>query len=147
MLVVLRTSWPLLFGMLLLLMGNGVQGTLLGIRGGLEGIDAASMSLVMSGYYLGFLVGSRLGAKLSGAEEGVVKWAGFGLLPQAGLALALALLFTKTFPSFGDGASALTLGVVACNEIVAPALLRYALVQSGEAGKRDPAEVGEVAAH
>ena len=59
MLVVLRTSWPLLFGMLLLLMGNGVQGTLLGIRGGLEGIDPASMSLVMSGYYLGFLVGSR----------------------------------------------------------------------------------------
>lgn len=59
MLTVLRTSWPLLFGMLLLLMGNGVQGTLLGIRGGLEGIDAASMSLVMSGYYLGFLVGSR----------------------------------------------------------------------------------------
>ena len=47
MLVVLRTSWPLLFGMLLLLMGNGVQGTLLGIRGGLEGIDAAAMSLVM----------------------------------------------------------------------------------------------------
>lgn len=59
MLVVLRTSWTLLFGMLLLLMGNGVQGTLLGIRGGLEGIDAAAMSLVMSGYYLGFLVGSR----------------------------------------------------------------------------------------
>lgn len=58
MLSVLRSSWPLLLGMLLLLMGNGIQGTLLGIRGAIEGLDAASMSVVMSGYYVGFLAGS-----------------------------------------------------------------------------------------
>ena len=59
MLYVLRTSWPLLLGMLLLLVGNGLQGTLLGIRGAIEGYDAATMSLVMSAYYVGFLVGSQ----------------------------------------------------------------------------------------
>ncbi len=59
MLTVLRSSWALLLGVLLLLIGNGLQGTLLGIRGGIEGYDAATMSLVMSGYYVGFLVGSR----------------------------------------------------------------------------------------
>jgi MFS family permease len=59
MLYVLRTSWPLLLGMLLLLLGNGLQGTLLGIRGAIEGYDAATMSLVMSAYYVGFLLGSR----------------------------------------------------------------------------------------
>jgi MFS family permease len=59
MLYVLKTSWPLLLGMMLLLVGNGLQGTLLGIRGGLEGYDAATMSVVMSGYYVGFLLGSR----------------------------------------------------------------------------------------
>ena len=59
MLYVLRTSWALLFGMLLLLLGNGLQGTLLGIRGAIEGFDAETMALVMSAYYVGFLLGSR----------------------------------------------------------------------------------------
>jgi MFS family permease len=59
MLYILRHSWALLLGMLLLLLGNGLQGTLLGIRGAIEGYDAATMSLVMSAYYVGFLAGSR----------------------------------------------------------------------------------------
>ncbi len=59
MLFVLRNSWPLLLGMMLLMLGNGIQGTLLGIRGSIEGYDAGSMSLVMSAYFVGFLLGSR----------------------------------------------------------------------------------------
>jgi MFS family permease len=59
MLAVLLNSWALLAGILLLLIGNGLQGTLLGIRGAIEGFDAATMSVVMSAYYLGFLAGSR----------------------------------------------------------------------------------------
>jgi MFS family permease len=59
MILVLRNSWALLLGMMLLLIGNGLQGTLLGVRGAIEGFDAATMSLVMSAYYLGFLAGSR----------------------------------------------------------------------------------------
>ena len=39
MLTVLRTTWPLLLGILLLMVGNGMQGTLLGIRGSIEGIS------------------------------------------------------------------------------------------------------------
>ena len=39
---VMRSSWPLLLGILLLMVGNGMQGTLLGIRGGIEGIPSAS---------------------------------------------------------------------------------------------------------
>lgn len=59
MLFVLRNSWALLLGMMLLLMGNGMQGTLLGVRGGIEGYGAGEMSLVMSAYFVGFLFGSR----------------------------------------------------------------------------------------
>lgn len=58
MLSVLRTTWPLFLGILLLMVGNGMQGTLLGIRGGLEGIPTIQMSVVMSGYFAGFLLGS-----------------------------------------------------------------------------------------
>ena len=59
MLQVLTNSWALLLGLLLLLVGNGLQGTLLGIRGAIEGYDAATMSWVMFAYFAGFLLGSR----------------------------------------------------------------------------------------
>lgn len=81
-----------------------------------------------------FLYGSRVAARWAGASEAVQRWVGFGLLPQAGLALALSMLFAETFPSFGAEAGALTLGIVAINELVAPVLYRVALVRSGEAG-------------
>lgn len=82
----------------------------------------------------GLLGGAKLGAKLANAPPSVRRWAGFGLLPQAGLALALATLFRDTFPELGGEASALTLAVVALNEMVAPVVHRYAIVKSGEAG-------------
>ncbi|HBM59958.1 MAG TPA: MFS transporter [Citreicella sp.] len=57
---VLRNSWALLLGIMLLMVGNGLQGSLLGVRGGQAGFSALSMSLVMSGYFAGFLVASRM---------------------------------------------------------------------------------------
>ncbi|WP_306110566.1 MULTISPECIES: MFS transporter [Roseovarius] len=56
---VLSSAWALLLGMMLLQVGNGMQGTLLGVRGQMEGFSTLEMSLVMSGYFLGFLFGSR----------------------------------------------------------------------------------------
>jgi MFS family permease len=61
---VFSNSWALLLGMLLLMVGNGLQGTLLGIRGEIEGFSTSSMSLVMSAYFLGFLGGSRLAPRM-----------------------------------------------------------------------------------
>jgi Kef-type K+ transport system membrane component KefB len=102
----------------------------------LVGVPACIFVLVRAG---GFLVGANVGARLAGAPDSVRRWVGLGLLPQAGLALALSALFAKTFPELGEHARALTLGVVAINEMVAPALYRLALVKSGEAGKRESA--------
>ncbi len=53
-------SWALLLGMMLLMVGNGLQGTLLGIRGEIEGFSTFEMSMVMSAYFVGFLGGSRM---------------------------------------------------------------------------------------
>jgi Kef-type K+ transport system membrane component KefB len=91
---------------------------------------------------IGFQVGNRVAAWKSGAPDVVRRFGGFGLMPQAGLALALALLFTKTFPQFGASASALVFGVVALNELIAPVLFRLALVRSGEAGGRHRVDSG-----
>ena len=60
MISVLRTTWPLLTGLLLLMIGNGLQGTLLGIRGKIEGFTTLEISMVMSAYFVGFLLASKL---------------------------------------------------------------------------------------
>ena len=52
MVQVLTASWALLLGMLLLMVGNGLQGTLLGVRGDLEGFSTFEMSVVMSAYFV-----------------------------------------------------------------------------------------------
>ena len=64
MIPVLRSSWPLFLGMFMLMVGNGLQGTLLGVRGGVENFSTFHMSLVMSGYFVGFLGGSRLAPEM-----------------------------------------------------------------------------------
>jgi len=60
MLAVLRNSWALLLGMFLLMLGNGMQGTVLGVRGGLEAFGSTTMGFVMAGYFAGFLGGAQM---------------------------------------------------------------------------------------
>jgi len=57
---VFKNTWALMLGMLLLMLGNGLQGTLLGVRGSIENIDPSTMGYVMSAYFVGFLGGSRV---------------------------------------------------------------------------------------
>ena len=64
MVYILNNSWALLLGMFLLMLGNGTQGTLLSVRGALEGFGPTTMSYVMTAYYVGFLLGSKLAPKL-----------------------------------------------------------------------------------
>jgi MFS family permease len=59
MISVLRLSWPLLLGMFLLQIGNGLQGSLMGVRGAIEGFSTFELSFIASAYFLGFLGGSR----------------------------------------------------------------------------------------
>ena len=96
------------------------------------GLPATILLLVRG---VGFVTGTRLAGRIAGSPQAVRRYAGFGLLPQAGLALALALLFTRSFPQFGAEASALVFGIVGINELIAPVLYRWALVRSGETGK------------
>lgn len=52
--------WALLLGVFMLMIGNGIQGTLLGLRGGIENFSTTQMSYIMAAYFLGFLGGSRM---------------------------------------------------------------------------------------
>ena len=60
MLIAIQSAWALFVGMAMIMLGNGLQGTLLGVRASLEGFSTNTTGLVMTGYYLGFLVGSTL---------------------------------------------------------------------------------------
>lgn len=52
--------WALLLGVGLLMLGNGLQGSLLGIRAAEEAFGNTVTGLVMSSYFVGFLAGSTL---------------------------------------------------------------------------------------
>ena len=54
----------LLAGVALLLAGSGLLGTLLAVRGGLEGYGGQTLGWVMSGYFAGFLAGTFLAPPL-----------------------------------------------------------------------------------
>jgi len=51
----------LLIGVAFLLLGNGLLGTLLAVRGGLEGFTSQTLGMLGSMYFVGFLAGTYLG--------------------------------------------------------------------------------------
>jgi MFS family permease len=63
-LAAIASAWALLFGIALLMLGNGLQVSLLGIRATQENFSETATGLVMSAYYLGFLAGSTLAPKV-----------------------------------------------------------------------------------
>jgi MFS family permease len=58
MIIHLRTVWALLIGVMLLALGNGLQGSLVGIRATAENFSATATGIIMSGYYLGLFLSS-----------------------------------------------------------------------------------------
>ncbi|MEX2622802.1 MAG: MFS transporter [Acidimicrobiia bacterium] len=58
------TATPLLAAMTLLMVGSGLLGTVLGIRASLEEFPTTVIGLVMSSYYVGFLVGCVLAPRV-----------------------------------------------------------------------------------
>lgn len=90
MLKVLGSTWALLLGLMLLMLGNGMQGTLLGIRGAIENFSTSEMSIVMSCYFVGFLFGSRMAPEMIRRVGHVRVFAALGSLISAVLILYAA---------------------------------------------------------
>lgn len=60
----LMAAWALLLGMAFIMLGNGLQGTLLGLRATLEGFPTTITGFVMTGYFVGFLLGSTIAPRI-----------------------------------------------------------------------------------
>jgi Kef-type K+ transport system membrane component KefB len=89
----------------------------------------------------GKIGGASLGAVIGKASAMVKKWIGFSLIPQVGVAVALALAVNQQFGKGGYGAEGIQLANIVINillfttiitEIVGPILTRAALKNAGE---------------
>lgn len=60
----LAASWAILLGIGFMMLANGLQGTLLGLRAMLEGFSTFTTGIMMSGYFIGIFIGSLLAPKL-----------------------------------------------------------------------------------
>lgn len=139
MLKVVIKTWPLLTGVLLLMVGNGVQGSLLGIRGTLEKFDTMELSVVMSAYFLGFLLGSLRAPAMIRRVGHVRVFAALGSLISAVLVLYPMLVewqiwaLMRVVIGFGFSGIYITaeswLNNTATNETRGQALSAYMIVQ------------------
>lgn len=92
----------------------------------------------------GKIGGASLGASIGKAPKNIQKYIGFSLLPQVGVAIALAIMVRKEFgqPQYGDAGSELAALVInvllfttIITEIIGPYLTKWVLGRAGEIGK------------
>ena len=79
----------------------------------------------------GKYTGAFLSAKLSGCDDNIVKYLGITLLPQAGVALGMAMKASALGPD-GTIISNITLFAVLIYEIVGPMLTKMSLLKAGD---------------
>lgn len=87
----------------------------------------------------GVFTGVRLGRSFARAEPVVEKFIPFCMLPQAGIALALATTVKSSFKPWGESVGTVLLGTVVVNEVLGPILFRNALARAGEIPPEDEA--------
>ena len=87
---------------------------------------------------LGKVSGAQLGARLGGAPPHLARNLGLGLIPQAGVAVGLALTLanTEVFAELGKVIINIVLAATLLNELVGPITTRLAIRQAGEAGRK-----------
>jgi Kef-type K+ transport system membrane component KefB len=81
---------------------------------------------------VGLLLGAYLGGGLSGAPTRLRRWMGVAILPQAGVALGMALVAGNAFPALRDTVLPLVIASTVVFELAGPALTRTALIRAGE---------------
>jgi len=81
---------------------------------------------------VGKLTGASLGGYLSKAATPVRKYLGFGLIPQAGVALGVALIAKMEFPEVGSIIFTTIVATTIVYEIIGPFCTKFALSRTGE---------------
>ena len=91
--------------------------------------------IYLIGRTLGKMVGSKFGARFSGAAKSVQKYIPLCLFSQAGVAIGLSLLADQRFP--GEVGNTIVIIITAATfilEIIGPPFVKLAIVKAGEVG-------------
>ncbi len=101
----------------------------------LELAALSSVGWIGAGYVvlrtLGKVTGAGLGVTAVGGERQHARWLGVALLPQAGVALGLALLADQQLPEVGGDVLAIVVGATVVFELIGPFGTRTALKRAG----------------
>lgn len=84
----------------------------------------------------GRTAGAWAGGTIGQADPQVRRWMGLAILPQAGVALGMALMATDSFPELRDVILPVVIGSTIVFELAGPFFTRLALVCSGDAGSQ-----------
>ncbi|NIA22699.1 MAG: cation:proton antiporter, partial [Proteobacteria bacterium] len=84
------------------------------------------------GRFIGKYVGTFVGGKISHAPATVTKYAGIGLISQAGIAIGLCVVAAQQFPKIGDLIVSISLGTTVVTELISPSLTKFALEKAHE---------------
>lgn len=85
------------------------------------------------GRAVGLYLGAQLGGRLAGSPPRVYQWIGLAVLPQAGIALGLALVAAQAFPGLENLILPTVFGSTVVFELIGPIGTRFALRRAGEA--------------
>lgn len=79
--------------------------------------------------FLGRVAGGWIGGRASGMNKNYSRWIGIALMPQAGVALGMALIAAHAFPGSRDEILAMAIGTTILFELAGPLMTQFALAQ------------------
>lgn len=83
----------------------------------------------------GLWAGTVVGARVGGAPPAVGRHAWPAFISQAGVALGMATLVAREFPSWGAELQGFFVGLVAIHELIGPVAAKWTLDRAGETGQ------------
>jgi len=112
------------------------------LAGGSLHLDALIQTGALGGSYVmiriaGLYLGARIAGRISHASVSVRRWMGLALVPQAGVALGMALMATQRFPHLKDVVIPVVIGSTVIFEVIGPIFTRRILIRTGEAHRQD----------
>ena len=79
---------------------------------------------------IGKIIGARVGGQLSKSDQTVKNWMGVAMLPQAGVAIGMALVASNYFPEHEQALLSLVISTTIFFELIGPIFTRISIRQA-----------------
>ena len=112
---IVKNSWALFTGIGIMMIAHGLQGNLMGVRSVIEEFNFLATGTMMSGYYVGFFLGSHIAPKLVLRVGHIRVFAAFASMASLSILIISAYVnpIVWTFARFITGMSVVSCFIVA----------------------------------